>query len=84
MVHGWLDNLNTWSMLIPPLLEKMPDSHLVAFDEPGCGFSDQKPRGTYYEVLGTIVEMRRIIKHMGWDKVTLIAHSKGECKIHIL
>lgn len=80
MVHGWLDNLNTWSMLVPKLLERMPDAHILAFDEPGTGFSTAKPPGTYYEVLGTIVEMRRILKWMGWDNkgITLIGHSKGE------
>lgn len=77
MVHGWLDNLNSFSMMVPNLLSRMPDAHIVCFDEPGCGFSDGKPRGTYYDVLGTVIEMRRIIKHLGWDKVTLIGHSKG-------
>lgn len=67
-------------MLVPKLLERMPDAHILAFDEPGTGFSTAKPPGTYYEVLGTIVEMRRILKWMGWDNkgITLIGHSKGE------
>jgi len=77
LVHGWLDNLNTWSLFVPHLLEKMPDCHIVCFDEPGCGASTAKPPGTYYEVLTTVVEMRRIVKFMNWDKITLIGHSKG-------
>ena len=77
MTHGWLDNLGTWSQLVPELLRRDPDLHIIAFDEPGCGFSSPKPKGMYYESLGTLVDMRRIVKHMKWEKVTLIGHSKG-------
>jgi hypothetical protein len=78
MTHGWLDNLVTWSQLVPELLRRNPNLHIVTFDEPGCGLSTAKPKGMYYEALGTVVDMRRIAKHMKWDnEITLIGHSKG-------
>lgn len=78
LTHGWLDNMASWSQLIPELLRRYPDAHLVTFDEPGCGSSSAKPKGMYYEALGTVVDMRRIVKHMKWSQeVTLIGHSKG-------
>ncbi|RWS18074.1 serine hydrolase-like protein, partial [Leptotrombidium deliense] len=62
--------------LIPYLMAEL-NLHIVAMDEPGCGFSSHKPVGSDYERWGTLRDMKRVIQFMGWKKVTLLGHSQG-------
>ena len=75
-VHGWLDNAGSFDPLIP-YISKPHNLHIVAIDEPGVGFSSHKPPGSEYGRWSTLIEMKRVIDFMKWDKCTLIGHSQG-------
>lgn len=75
-VHGWLDNAGSFDLLVPYILG-INNLHIVAFDEPGVGFSSHKPVGSEYSRWANLKEMKRVIDHMNWKKVTLLGHSQG-------
>jgi len=78
--HGWLDNAGSFERLIPFILDYKDNStkyHIVAMDMPGVGHSSHKPPGGEYTPLSIVMEMRRVLQHLGWNKVTLLSHSLG-------
>lgn len=79
-IHGWLDNSGSFKLLIPALLNLLEDPsqyHVVALDLPGMGLSSHLPTGAIYSTMTHILEIRRIIRELKWEKVTLISHSLG-------
>jgi pimeloyl-ACP methyl ester carboxylesterase len=74
-VHGWQDNAGTFDTLAPLLSLHTP---VLCIDLPGHGLSSHYPKGQFYYLWwdGLIV-IRRIVKHYGWEKVTIIGHSLG-------
>ncbi|XP_054159883.1 serine hydrolase-like protein [Oppia nitens] len=75
-VHGWLDNCGSFDPLIPHIL-KPHNLHVVAIDEPGVGLSSHKPLGSEYGRWNTVLEMKRVIDDLKWDKLTVLGHSQG-------
>ncbi|XP_001640979.2 serine hydrolase-like protein 2 [Nematostella vectensis] len=73
-LHGWLDNVETFSSLAP-LLEK--EVTLVAFDFPGHGMSSRRPAGTAYTFLDWVLDVRKVVVQLGWVKFSMIGHSMG-------
>ncbi|GAB6019093.1 Serine hydrolase-like protein 2 [Chamberlinius hualienensis] len=74
-IHGWLDNSNSFDTIVPLLpLNKF---NLLAIDLPGHGRSSHRPAGTYYPVQDWIIDIRRIINHVGWTNYSIIGHSLG-------
>ncbi|KAJ8721896.1 hypothetical protein PYW08_004298 [Mythimna loreyi] len=74
-IHGWQDNAGTWDNLIPLL---PVTTSVLCIDLPGHGLSTHYPTGMlYYIFWDGIVLLRRIVKHFGWDKITLMGHSLG-------
>ncbi|KAI3382153.1 hypothetical protein SNEBB_009608 [Seison nebaliae] len=86
-VHGYLDNLNSFRPLINEL-----DVHLrrinevgetdkyievIGVDLPGHGKSDHYPFGMVSDVQNYLLNMRRIIKYVQWEKYSLMGHSMG-------
>lgn len=79
-IHGWLDNAGSFECLIPYILDHKDNAdkyHIIAIDHPGTGLSSHKPSGSEYTSFSTIIEMRRVIKDLEWDKFSLIGHSLG-------
>lgn len=79
-VHGWLDNAGSFEPLMPHILKHGDNSknyHIVAIDHPGTGLSSHKPTGSEYTTFSTIIEMRRVINDLGWNKFSIIGHSLG-------
>ncbi|CAG2105490.1 unnamed protein product [Medioppia subpectinata] len=73
-LHGWQDNAGTFDKLIPLL----PDSvYVLAVDLPGHGLSSHLPPGCPYHDLVFLMEVKRVIDHMNWDKFTILGHSMG-------
>ncbi|PSN44389.1 hypothetical protein C0J52_05758 [Blattella germanica] len=74
-LHGWQDNAGTFDALAPLLSTHFP---LLCIDLPGHGFSSHFPKGQFYFLYwdGLIV-VRRIMKHYGWKKVSILGHSLG-------
>ncbi|KAG2464439.1 SERHL protein, partial [Polypterus senegalus] len=56
-LHGWLDNANSFSRLIPLLPQ---DRHYVAIDFPGHGLSSHRPAGTFYILPKYISDICRV------------------------
>jgi len=81
-VHGWLDNAGSFDPLIPHILQPH-NLHIIAIDEPGVGFSSHKPVGSEYNRWSTLVDMKRVVDYMKWDKFTLIGHSQGYLYLNI-
>lgn len=79
-VHGWQDNCGTWDTLVPLL---SPEVTVLAIDLPGHGFSSHIPAGLAYQATDILFFMKYILRHYGWDKVTLLAHSMGSAQSFI-
>lgn len=73
-MHGWLDNAATFD----PLMELLPESlSVLAIDLPGHGRSSHYPPGVLYHFTEDVVTIRRLAKHFGWEKVSIMGHSMG-------
>lgn len=71
-----MDNCGSFDPLIPHILE--PNNlHVVAIDEPGVGLSSHKPPGSEYGRWHTLLEMKRVVDAMKWNKFTVMGHSQG-------
>ncbi|XP_063228390.1 probable serine hydrolase isoform X2 [Bacillus rossius redtenbacheri] len=73
-LHGWQDNAGTWDALAPLL---PPDVSMLAMDFPGHGLSSHYPPGQPYYQIDYLAFVRRIVRHFGWDQVSLMGHSMG-------
>jgi pimeloyl-ACP methyl ester carboxylesterase len=73
-MHGWLDNAGSFD----PLMQLLPPTtSLLALDLPGQGKSSHYPKGLPFHITEDIVSLRRIVRHYGWKKITLLGHSMG-------
>jgi pimeloyl-ACP methyl ester carboxylesterase len=74
-LHGWQDNAGTFDTLAPLLSLHIP---VLCIDLPGHGFSSHYPKGQFYYLWWDgLILIRRIVKHYGWEKVTILGHSLG-------
>ncbi|KAM3623092.1 uncharacterized protein V6R79_006852 [Siganus canaliculatus] len=73
-VHGWSDNCGTFNTLIP-LLPK--DCRYVAIDLAGHGLSSHRPPGVLYNFPSYVMDVRRVIEALQWNKFSIIGHSMG-------
>ncbi|KAL4705927.1 hypothetical protein ACJJTC_017509 [Scirpophaga incertulas] len=74
-IHGWQDNAGTWDNLVPLL---PVTTSMLCIDLPGHGLSTHNPKGMlYYIFWDGIILLRRIVKHFGWSKISLMGHSLG-------
>jgi len=71
-IHGWRDNAGTFDTLAPLL-----KFNFLSIDLPGHGLSSHMPIGLHAHWPDTIVVLRLIVKHFGFDKVSLLGHSLG-------
>uniref|UniRef100_A0A671YJD1 Serine hydrolase like n=1 Tax=Sparus aurata TaxID=8175 RepID=A0A671YJD1_SPAAU len=75
-VHGWADNCGTFNNLIP-LLPK--ECRYVAVDLAGHGLSSHRPPGVFYTFPSYVMDVRRVVDALQWNKFSIIGHSMGEC-----
>jgi len=61
---------------IVPLILK-PNMSVLAFDLPGHGFSSHTPVAYYDAFNDGFLSIHRVIRHLGWKKITLMGHSYG-------
>ncbi|CAN7998856.1 unnamed protein product [Ixodes hexagonus] len=73
-LHGWLDSAATFDALAP-LLD--PSLKIVALDFSGHGKSSHRPKGSQYNYLEYIVDVRRVVHHFQWDRFSILGHSMG-------
>ena len=72
-LHGWLDNAGSFDRLAPLLA----DTHyVVALDLKGHGRSSH-PASGWYHYVDYFDDLRAVLDHFGWERVTLLGHSLG-------
>ncbi len=72
-LHGWLDNVGSFSELAP-LLQHVT---FTAIDLPGHGQSPwRSPTGEYHYV-DWIPVVWEVVEALAWDRLTLVGHSMG-------
>ena len=72
-LHGWLDNAASFDVLAPLL----PECHIIALDLPGHGLSDHKPPQGSYNIWDDLVDIGRLANLLGWQRFSLLGHSRG-------
>ena len=73
-LHGWLDNANTFDLIVPRLPN---DITLLSLDLPGHGKSDHFPEGFIYDPRGYVGAVKKAVTTLGWDKFIYLGHSMG-------
>lgn len=74
-MYFFKDNCGTFDTLIPQLPKHIS---FLAIDFPGHGLSSPLPIGVYhYNSINLAILIRRIQKHFGWQKVSVMGHSMG-------
>jgi pimeloyl-ACP methyl ester carboxylesterase len=73
MLHGWLDNAASFSVLAPLLA----DHHVIALDLTGQGHSSHRSADASYNIWDDLPEIMGIVEQLGWDSFDLLGHSRG-------
>jgi pimeloyl-ACP methyl ester carboxylesterase len=73
MLHGWLDNAASFSLLAPLLTEY----YVVALDLTGHGRSDRRSADASYQIWDDLPEIRGVVEQLGWEHFALLGHSRG-------
>ncbi|XP_076041345.1 serine hydrolase-like protein [Oratosquilla oratoria] len=73
-LHGWVDNANTFDLLIPHLPAGLT---FLSLDLPGHGLSDHLPLGCHYDIYTYVRSVHKVLAQLGWTKVVFISHSLG-------
>jgi pimeloyl-ACP methyl ester carboxylesterase len=71
--HGWLDNAGSFELLAPLL----PGCEIVALDLAGHGFSDPRSPDSSYNIWQDVGDLLDVADELGWQRVTLLGHSRG-------
>ena len=71
--HGWLDNAGSFQRLAPLL----PRCELVALDLAGHGFSGSRSPDSSYNLWQDVGDLLDVADAMGWQRCTLLGHSRG-------
>ncbi|KAI8812564.1 Alpha/Beta hydrolase protein [Cladochytrium replicatum] len=77
-LHGWLDNANTWDLVVPKLEESYGDSvSFLALDFAGHGWSDLRSENDEYPMHRYVFDILQIVDLLGWDQFGILGHSMG-------
>lgn len=71
--HGWLDNAGSFSLLAPLL----PGHEIVALDLAGHGLSGSRSPDSAYNLWQDVGDLLDVADAMGWQRLTLLGHSRG-------
>ena len=77
MLHGWLDNLESFSRLMETPTMQSSNFEFVAIDFPGHGESFTRPVGENLHFIDNVTDILAFTKAMGWEKFYIIGHSMG-------
>lgn len=72
-VHGYLDNANSFSNVLPFLSEY----YCIAIDLPGHGLSAHRPTDTAYNLIDYVYDIYRLMLANKWEEISLVGHSLG-------
>lgn len=73
-LHGWLDSAATFDTLCPLLDSSL---RVVALDFAGHGGSSHRAPGCHYNVLEYVIDVRRAVDYLRWDRFCIVGHSMG-------
>ncbi len=77
LLHGWLDNLASFSFFVPALLPRLPpNSSVAALDFAGHGRSGHSPSGVYSTVEFAL-HAAEVLDSLGWERCVVVGHSMG-------
>ena len=77
LVHGFRDHCRTWDFFVAEWLRIEPDLWVVAPDCRGHGDSGRVGAGGYYHFFDYLLDLDRLIQHLGAPTVRLVGHSMG-------
>ncbi len=72
-LHGWLDN----SASFDALAERLKGLNILALDMAGHGKSGHRAGTAPYNIWEDVAEIFALTDQLGWDKFTLLGHSRG-------
>ncbi len=73
LVHGWTVGSDSWEYAMIDLANR--NFRAVAFDQRGCGRSDQPWNGYDYDTLAD--DLAKLLEHLDLREATLVGHSMG-------
>ncbi len=76
-LHGWLDNLESFSPLINEGTLLSAGWTITAMDFPGHGNSSAKAAGENYHFIDEVSEVLAFCEQMGWQQFIIMGHSMG-------
>ncbi|MFA0113132.1 alpha/beta fold hydrolase [Vibrio sp. 10N.261.46.E11] len=75
-IHGWLDNSASFTQVMQQVSKLSSDTHLVALDLFGHGFSSHKS-GSYYPFHDYIDDLHQLVTKLSPNRLVLVGHSLG-------
>ncbi|GMH46635.1 hypothetical protein TrRE_jg13176 [Triparma retinervis] len=77
MVHGWLDNCNSWLNVLPHMENSVGD--VITIDLAGHGLSDHLPVDGHYIVMQYALDLSNLLKKLSksYREIRLVGHSLG-------
>ena len=75
-IHGWLDNSASFTQVMQQVSKLSSDTHLVAIDLFGHGFSSHKS-GSYYPFHDYIDDLHQLVTKLSPNRLVLVGHSLG-------
>ena len=80
VIHGWLDNALSFSILAPLL----SNFYVVALDLSGHGFSSHRSADANYHIWDDIPQLAAIIDQLDVQQVHVVGHSRGAAVAGVL
>jgi len=74
-MHGWLDNAGSFDPLLPLIMK--PDMTVLTIDFPGHGLSSHVAPVHYDLHVESMLAIKSVMHHYGWNKFTILGHSLG-------
>jgi pimeloyl-ACP methyl ester carboxylesterase len=71
--HGWMDHADSFRELAP----RLAGCRVVALDLSGQGHSAHRSPDATYNLWDDLPQMATLLDTLGWEKCTLIGHSRG-------
>ncbi|MEZ8929598.1 MULTISPECIES: alpha/beta fold hydrolase [unclassified Vibrio] len=75
-IHGWLDNSASFTQVMQQVSKLSSDTHLVAIDLFGHGYSSHKS-GSYYPFHDYIDDLHQLVTKLSPNGLVLVGHSLG-------